>query len=352
MMLSNNFSELDKSLAESENKSDYYRPTSFWREAAIKISDEIKIAGVQNFRNIGSALNFFVPNFGAPANGFSEPEVDALMLFARDDLKLSKKASMTLEQYLSGFFHARSDYRVLMASDIKNKRPYLHAFNESAFGNPVEQFQFDGRKYSRSSLNYLLGMSMLKQHIDTDSIKTVLEIGGGFGTLGEILSQSGLTDIRYIDVDIPPVQYVAAEYLKSAVGSDHVLSYAATNGENLEISNLPMLTVLCNWQIEQLFGEVDLFVNFISFQEMEPFVVSNYLRHVDRLKSKWILLRNMREGKQKKTSTSLGVEVPILSEDYLGMLSNYRLVARNVHPFGYETVDNFHSELLLLERFS
>jgi putative sugar O-methyltransferase len=259
---------------------------------------------------------------------------------------------MTLGQYLSGFFHARSDYRVLMASDIKNKRPYLHEFNESKFGNPVEQFNFDGRNYSRSSLNYLLGLSMLKQHIDTESIKTVLEIGGGFGTLGEILSQSGLTDIRYIDVDIPPVQYVAAEYLKSAVGHDRVLSCSPENNKKLYISTLPMVSVFCNWQIEQLLGEIDLFVNFISFQEMEPFVVSNYLRHIDRLKSKWILLRNMREGKQKKTSTSLGVEVPILSEDYLGMLSNYRLIARNVHPFGFETVDNFHSELLLLERLS
>jgi putative sugar O-methyltransferase len=351
-MLNNSSSELDKSLMESENKPDFYKPTSFWREAAIKISEEIKISGVKNFRNLNSSLNFFVPNFGAPTNGFSDNEIDALMLFARDDLKLSDKASMTLGQYLSGFFHARSDYRVFMASDIKKKRPFLHEFTESRFGNPTQHFQFEGRNYSRSSLNYLLGLSMLKQHIDTDSIRTVLEIGGGFGTLGEILSQSGLTDFRYIDVDIPPIQYIAAEYLKSAVGNDCVLSYAATNGENLKISNLPKLTVLCSWQIEQLFGEVDLFVNFISFQEMEPFVVSNYLRHVDRLKSKWILLRNMREGKQKKTSTSLGVEVPIFSEDYLNMLSNYRLIARNVHPFGYETIDNFHSELLLLERLS
>lgn len=351
-MLDNNLSELDQSLSESDSKPDFYKPTSFWREAAIKISSEIKIAGVQNFRNISSSLNFFVPNFGAPASGLLESEVNSLISYAKNDLKLSEKALMTLGLYLSGLFHARSDYRVLIASDIKSKRPYLHEFNESTFGNPIEQFQFDGRNYSRSSLNYLLGLSMLKQHIDTESIKTVLEIGGGFGTLGEILSQSGLTDIRYIDIDIPPVNYIAAEYLKSAVGADQVLSYAAKSSEKLNISALPMITVLCNWQIEQLSGEIDLFVNFISFQEMEPFVVSNYLQHIDRLKSKWILLRNMREGKQKKTSTSLGVEVPILSEDYLSMLGNYRLIARNVHPFGYETVDNFHSELLLLERLS
>ena len=61
-------------------------------------------------------------------------------------------------------------------------------------------------------------------------------------------------------------------------------------------------------------------------------------------------LRNMREGKQKRTATSHGVETPILSDDYIRMLGHYKLIARNVHPFGFETADGFNSELLLLER--
>ena len=35
----------------------------------------------------------------------------------------------------------------------------------------------------------------------------VLEIGGGFGSLGEILSQADLPNWRYIDIDIPPHRY-------------------------------------------------------------------------------------------------------------------------------------------------
>jgi hypothetical protein len=97
-------------------------------------------------------------------------------------------------------------------------------------------------------------------------------------------------------------------------------------------------------------GEVDLFVNFISFQEMEPDVVANYLHHVDRLQSRWVFLRNMREGKQIQKDGHVGVKTPIRSDDYVQMLPNYQLVARNVHPFGYETVDGFHSELQLFKR--
>ena len=95
---------------------------------------------------------------------------------------------------------------------------------------------------------------------------------------------------------------------------------------------------------------MDLFVNFISFQEMEPHIVKNYLDQVTRLNAKWILLRNMREGKQvRKDKHSVGVETPMRSDDYKAILSEYELVDRNVVPFGYRTVDNFHSELLILK---
>jgi len=59
----------------------------------------------------------------------------------------------------------------------------------------------------------------------------------------------------------------------------------------------------------------------------------------------------MREGKQiRKPGEWAGVDKPIRSEDYLGMMKNYELVERSVHPFGYRTVDGYHSELMLLRR--
>jgi len=93
-------------------------------------------------------------------------------------------------------------------------------------------------------------------------------------------------------------------------------------------------------------------VNFISFQEMEPDVVENYLNHIKRLDTNWILLRNIREGKQIKTQSSYGVKDPIKTQDYINMLSEYDLIETNVHPFGYQTVDGFHSELILLKKKS
>ena len=246
---------------------------------------------------------------------------------------------------------ALADYRVLQAADDPSRLPHLHTFSESKVGEPVERFEFDGRYFSRSSLNYLLGLALLKKHLNGDMPRTVLEIGGGFGTLGEVLSSAGIDNMRYIDIDIPPTSFVAQHYLSEVLGKHCVATFAQTSAMNsIEINALPQAAVLCSWQIEKLQGQVDLFVNFISFQEMEPHIVRNYLGHVIRLGARWVLLRNMREGKNLRRGGWVGVETPILGDDYLAMLPGYELVDRNVLPFGYQTVDGFHSELLLLRK--
>ena len=74
--------------------------------------------------------------------------------------------------------------------------------------------------------------------------------------------------------------------------------------------------MLCTWQIEKLYGKIDLFVNFISFQEMEPEIVQNYLNIVSKLGPKYILLRNLREGKQIKTKKKMGVKKQTTPEHY------------------------------------
>jgi putative sugar O-methyltransferase len=230
--------------------------------------------------------------------------------------------------------------------------PNLNTFSECSYGNPIERFEFEGRYFSRSALNYLLGLAFLKKHLNGDVPRTVIEVGGGFGTLGEVLAAGGIDGLRYIDLDIPPTSFVAERYLTAALGTENVTTHAQTRDlPEIPSSSLRQASVLCAWQIEKLRGEADLFVNFISFQEMEPPVVQNYLRHVDRLRTRYVLLRNLREGKAVKSEKlAHGVEVPTKAGDYDRYLRNYDLVATNVHPFGHRTVDGFHSELRLYKR--
>jgi putative sugar O-methyltransferase len=332
-------------------QNEFYRPTVFWDEASSRIVTELCTHGVERFRTLQTALSFFVPTYGPPGGGFTEEQAAGLLDSLQRGLLQDKKPQLALSQFLRGHLSALSDYRVLLAADDRNRLPHLHTFSESAVGSPVEHFEFDGHRFSRSSLNYLLGLALLKKYLDGDVPRTVLEIGGGFGTLGEVLCSAGINDLRYIDIDIPPTSFVAQYYLSQVLGKDNVATYGQTaDRASIEISSLPQATVLCSWQLEKLKGKVDLFVNFISFQEMEPHIVKNYLSHVTRLEARWILLRNMREGKQLRKNDWVGVDSPILGNDYLAMLPDYELMERNVFPFGYQTVDGFHSELLLLKR--
>jgi len=346
------YSELTLARKDMQSQSELYRPTAFWDESSSSIVTELCTHGIENFRSLPIALGYFVPTYGIPGNGFTAEESAGLLNWFRSKFAQSKKPQLALDQFLSGKLSARADYRVLIAGDDIGRLPHLHTFSESTVGQPVEHFEFEGRRFSRSSLNYLLGLSMLKKHLGSEVPRTVLEIGGGFGTLGEVLSGSGIDGLRYIDIDIPPTSFVAQYYLSRVLGENKVATYSQTRDQkSIDIKILPQVSVLCSWQIERLQGPVDLFVNFISFQEMEPHIVKNYLKHVVRLGSRWILLRNIREGKGiKKDNNPIGVVSPILSDDYLAMLPEYELIDRGFLPFGHITVDGFHSELLLLKR--
>lgn len=345
--------ELEDARAAMQRASALYQPSAFWRDASQAIVDELREHGFAALRRLPMALRFFVPTYGAPGNGFSAALAAELTAGLAERHPALAKQRLALEQFLRGETAAQADYRVLLAADDPQRLPHLHRFSESTVGEPVEQMVFDGRRFSRSALNYLLGLALLKKHLGGDVPRTVVEIGGGFGTLGEVMAASGIDGWRYIDVDIPPTSAAATHYLRRVLGRERVAGWAETRAREgaLRIAELPPASVLCAWQIEQLQGSVDLFVNFISFQEMEPAIVRNYLGHVQRLGARWVLLRNLREGKQKKGAGSAhGVEEPILGDDYLAMLSGYELVERSTLPFGLRTVDGFHSELLLLRR--
>lgn len=347
-------SALDEMLADMSTADELYRPTQFWLNALQRLAEGVSGEGLERFRSMDGPLSYFVPTYGFPRYYASRGQFDELRA-TLDRLQLDdKRCSAHLERLLSGEAQAESDYRVLLASD-RDVPPFLSGFSESTVGDPLEQFSFDGRRFGRSSLNYLLGLAFLKHHCDTSGIRTVLEIGAGFGSLGEILLSDERNDCLYVDVDIPPTIHVATYYLASVFGEKAVLDYQAARAMGVvdlaDVSRSHKAAMLATWQLPKVVGKVDLFVNFISFQEMEPDVVQNYLSHMDRLGARYVLLRNLREGKAKaKSAKDVGVCDPVLGEMYDSFLARYRLLATNTVPFGYLTVDGFHSELRLYER--
>ena len=336
-----------------------YSPTSFWEKLVKKNFSLIKQGYIGNFRNLNIGFIGFAPFFSEIKRFKIQQKflskIKNLVKKSKIIEKGQKKILYLLSSSLNGNERAISQYKILLTDNVK---PFLFNFNESKVGNPTEQFKFDNNLFSASSLNYLNGLLFLKKFLKTFDKKIFLEIGGGFGSVGEILDNLAIKEYKYINLDLPPLNIVSEYYLEKSCGQKVGNHFLFKNSNKIEINKLPKLNCFPNFDIEKLKGKIDIFLNFISFQEMEYPVVKNYLQIVKALRPKFILLRNLREGKNTSKNVNFYkhkfkffVEKPIKSEDYFKILKKeYLLKARNVDPYGYKTWDNFNSELLLFER--
>jgi len=348
-----NYSLLDIMLEDMLKQNELYKPTTFWKYGSEQIINELNNHTMEDFRRLTTSRSFFVPGYTA-VNYLEDPAKYDETINTFDSIVVDKRFVTRLKRVFNGYTSVFNDYRVLQSSNI-DKQPYTSEVSESTIGNPLEQHKINGRNFSRSFMNYLLGLNFLKQNVETSNIKTVMEIGGGFGTLGEILLKDKRNDVFYINADIPPVGFVSSYYLQEVFGKNNIATYNETkklNALNIEELKTKFKALnICSWEVPKLQGKIDLFVNFISFQEMEPEVVHNYCSHIERLEPQYILLRNMEEGKRIKSKDYLaGVETPILGDDYNTFLPNYQLVASDSEIFGFVTEDGFHSQLRIYKR--
>lgn len=322
-------------LSDLEGAPGLYKPTNFWQTGLEQVVKDLRERGFADFRRHPSATFFYAPRYGPVA----APAVAVSRLAG-----LAGANGRLLKERLDQVPVARGHHATVRALDLPDAPPRIADVSESTAGSPTEQLTFDGRRYSRSSLNYLRGLVMLKRAVPDLRIDTVLEIGGGYGTLGEILVPQN-PGLRYIDVDIPPVAAVATYYLQQVLGADQVLDYGATrDAEKIEIDQIAQrAAVLCSWQLPTLIGSVDLFVNFISFQEMEPDVVANYARLVAGLGARYLLLRNSPVGKPN-------VREPMLRERYLESFPDYDLVDSDAGLYGQDSEGTVSEVMVFVRR--
>jgi putative sugar O-methyltransferase len=220
-----------------------------------------------------------------------------------------------LRNHLVGYNDALRDYQLFRSADVESQPPILTDVSAIDYGlgegRPGFSFEFDGNRYSKGMLKYLKGLAFLKRSVDTSGISSVLEIGGGIAALGEILFGSKGQDYFYVDVDIPPMAYLASEYLKQVYGADAVLDYSETRKMDVidldEIRSRYRVVVLCPWQLPKVKGSVDLFVNSTSFQEMEPDVVKNYAELVSDITTSFVLINNRSGGQHIADGDGRGV---------------------------------------------
>ena len=325
------WSELnDSHLAGLETCDPVYRPTNFWGPGVRKLLDELRDLGLPVFKAWPAAHSWFYPTYGA---GFTNATMKQIQEFAVTLNPKSTKAYMV--GALGGSLHARRDFDAVRLFWNQDRWPFdLNAYGESREGKPPQRFRMTGQDdvaWGRPYLNYLLCLSALSQHVE-EPPTSFIEIGGGYGVLGEIVMQRD-PGARYVNLDIPPLLTVASYYLTALFGADKVRTSA-------DVAEQGPVTVgatgcLPNWRVADVADQFDVFLNSFSFQEMEPSVVEHYIDEIAKKNVKYVVSLNSKLGKPKaEAAGSHGVIDQVTSSLIIEMFEKrgYQLCGRYSEP--------------------
>jgi len=337
-------------LQEQQNGQDsIFQPTTFWERATDELIECLREDNIQDFRRDAACLSYFVPTYGYPGLGLSSDLHYALSNMAKESK--TDKHKLIIESFLSGHHHALADFKAIKSACDSSKNYVFDKFQESVIGSPIEQFALGNTLVSRASQNYMLGLLFILRHDPEANFTNVIEIGGGYGALAELLFKSSLETSTFINFDINPTCIFADFYLSKAIPKYLAGSVQHEWPQKVDLNSLSGAFIRPNWDVTKLEGTIDLFVNFHSFQEMEPAVTRRYIQEMKRWEPQYLLLRNIKEGKQLATDVSVGVDTPITSQDYESWLQDeYSLIDKDSLIYGFVTADGFHSEISLWRR--
>ncbi len=307
-----------RTLREVETCDPLYRPTNFWRPGVRALLGDLEERGLDGFKSWPSADTWFYPVYG---QRLTEEAIDGA--FERARSVTPELARPWFVSALTGAQQARRDFDAARLAWDQTRWPFdVESWGESDFGRPSQRFRLTGSKaaWTRPYLNYLLCLAALSRYVD-EPPTSFLEIGGGYGVLGEILL-SRQAEARYVDLDIPPLLTVASWYL-DALFPGRVTVYGAAIPDRGPIDGIGS-ACLPSWRIDDVAGPFDVFVNSYSFQEMEPDVVERYVSRVAAKDVTFVVSLNSRQGKPAiGEGNEIGVLEPVTSARIVAMFGDH-----------------------------
>jgi putative sugar O-methyltransferase len=320
-----------------------YRPTTYWGHGVRRLLDDMDAIGLDSFKSWPTASIWFYPTYG---NGFTPATIESTFEHAASVNPAADKAWFATA--LNGAFQARRDFDAARLAWDQTRWPFdLERLGESETGRPPQFYRLLESKrvgWTRPYLNYLLCLAALSRYLDRPPA-SFLEIGGGYGVLGEIV-MSRDPEARYVNLDLPPLVTVSSYYLDDLFDG-RVTVYDASIPDSGPISATGS-ACLPNWRICDVQGPFDVFFNSFSFQEMEPDVVGHYVNQVAAKDVSYVVSLNSRRGKPRATNENdIGVIEQVTSDRIVSMFEarGYELLGRHGDPLVQSS-----SELVVLRR--
>jgi putative sugar O-methyltransferase len=339
--------EVEALMGELERSAPPFQPTSFWAPAVRQLIDELTYKGLSRFKSWSSAQQFFYPRYG---QGFTTALLEQVGEFAAETNPESETPWVTSR--LSGGLDAHRDLDIALGMIDRSVIDFDFLSNgESEVGIPPQRFRLagpDGPAYGRPYLNYAKILAAYSRVADS-APRRVLELGGGFGVLGELLHQFS-PDTVYVDVDIPPLTSIAGWYLRTVIdGKPTFGPIDALPGPDDPAWVAGFAASLPSWRLPECrAGSWDLFVNAFSFQEMEPDTVAAYADLVAEISPRYVVSQNSRAGKPLATAErEVGVTEQTTSDMIVAAFErhDFRVIGRFDRPACPP-----QAELVVLER--
>ncbi len=287
--------KLLETLARDENRcnKNLYSSGIYW-DYKNKVSlNEIKRKGLKDFRGTSA--------------GIGTSFTDSLVLDIRNELNVKGRLISSFLSFpiINRIFNSQisltknylNSYIENLALVYKNNKAVQkliekYKFIETTKFGCISKFHHGEQEYSIHYLNMAHRIENLSKKFDFEKIKSFFEIGGGFGANIHFLVTNFPNIKKVIYLDTVPNIFVGTEYLRYHF-KDRVKDYLITKNENeIVFKNNDELEIICvpPWEIEKINVEIDHFHNAASFVEMPEKCIKNYVKYVNKFKTKQISL--------------------------------------------------------------
>jgi len=275
-------------LEELSHARDEVLPSKFWTELNNKNIQQLEMEGYGNFKRTITRNYFNWVGVGL------KPPMRSQYRYLWQHLATATFLSVSIRTLFSGsrsglsLKHTSSHIlsRLVWAYGLQvDTAQRLDLLTEPAEGNPF-RIHYGNKLISQDMGNaFLEYQAIMDSGINTDSIKTVMELGAGYGRTGYVFLKLN-PNMRYIVVDIPPALYIAEKYLSNQFADRKVFRFRPFErfDDVAQEFEQAQIAFLLPHQMELIPDKsIDLFVNISSLHEMLPAQISYYLNQIDRL---------------------------------------------------------------------
>lgn len=255
-----------------------------WEAIGRKHFDELLAHGYHNFKRT-LALNYFT--FPVQAG---DPQLHAVeALLDGDTLERCRDIARALADEPGLAIADQETFRYFVAllwsyARSLDRDGILDRIREPGEGNPiVVQMSNDGatQDLANSTLEYYA----MREHVDFSRVKSVLEIGAGYGRNAHLLGALH-PDVQITIVDIPPALFISQRYLSNVLPGRRVFQpreFGRYDDVAAEMDSCGVVFLLPHQLNKLPAGRFGLTINISSFGEMSRDQIETYFKLIDRV---------------------------------------------------------------------